>query len=167
MGLQFDDYIDLLIQKDEQAFKLIYDETKRSVYAIIRSIVRNETLTEDLMQDTYIRAIEKIRTYKKNGKFQVWINSIAHNIAMDYYRKNKTTIDFDEVDYQFKTEVNYESRMLVEALLKTIKPLEKQIVLLHIVDEYTFKEIAEMLDKPIGTILWLYNKAIKHMRTEG
>ena len=59
------------------------------------------------------------------------------------------------------------AKMLVEALLKTIKPIEKQIVLLHIVDEYTFKEIAEMLDKPIGTVLWLYNKAIKQMRTEG
>lgn len=167
MGLQYDDYIDLLIKKDEQAFNIVYHETKKSVYAIIRSIVRNESITEDLMQDTYIRAIEKIRTYKRNGKFNVWLNSIAHNIAMDYYRKNKKTIDFDEVDYQFKTDVNYESRMLVEALLKTIKPIEKQIVLLHVIDEYTFKEIAEMLDKPIGTVLWLYNKAIKQMRTEG
>ena len=79
MGLQCDDYIDLLIQKDERAFKIIYDETKRSVYAIIRSIVRNEDITEDLMQDTYVRAIEKIRTYKKNGKFQVWLNlSLIH-----------------------------------------------------------------------------------------
>ena len=155
------------LKKDEQAFKLIYNETKKNVYAIIRSIVKNEQITEDLMQDTYIKAIEKIRSYKRNGKFQVWINSIAHNISVDYFRKNKKTIALEDVEYQLKTEVNHESRMIAEALLKTISPIEKQIVLLHVIDNYTFKDIAELIDKPIGTVLWLYNKAIQKMRTEG
>ncbi|MDY0209828.1 MAG: RNA polymerase sigma factor [Acholeplasma sp.] len=167
MKPQCDDYIDLIKQKDEQGFNAVYELTSRSVYAIIKSIVKNESITQDLMQDTYVRAIEKINSYKKNGKFKQWINSIAHNLAMDYFRKHKTSISFEEVEYQYKVETNHENKLLVEALLKTVSPLEKEIVLLRVIDELSFKEIALITQKPLGTVLWLYNKAIKKMRMEG
>ncbi len=167
MKLQCDDYIDLVKNRDEEAFKALYELTYKSVYAIIKSVIKNESITQDLMQDTYVRAIEKINSYKKNGKFKQWINSIAHNLAMDYFRKNKSTIDFEEVEYQYKVETNHENKLLVEELLKRVSQIEKDIVLMHIIDELSFKEIGIILNKPLGTVLWLYNKAIKTMRTEG
>jgi NTE family protein len=58
------------------------------------------------------------------------------------------------------------AKELITALMKVLEPIEREIVLLHIIDEYTFKEIGKVLNKPLGTVLWMYQNALKKMRTE-
>ncbi|MDD2575013.1 MAG: RNA polymerase sigma factor [Acholeplasmataceae bacterium] len=169
MALNYDDYIESLINKDEAAFNIIYEHSNRSVYAVIISVVKSKSVTEDLMQDTYIKAITKIHQYKKNGKFLSWLCSIAHRNAIDYYRANKqlTTIDVSENEDLFETvSPNYEQRFLIEELLDKLDDISRQIVLLHIIGEQTFKEISSIVNKPLGTVLWLYNKAISTLKKE-
>lgn len=169
MAFNYDDYIDLIISKDEAAFKAVYDASKSIIYAIIRQKIKDPNTVEDLMQETYIKAIKHIRSYTKNGKFIKWISSIAHNLVMDYYRSH------DKVEYQseeslnlkYKTEaVNHEKQAMVEALMKVLDPIERDIVILHVVDDYKFKDIANMVDKPLGTVLWMYQNALKKMKME-
>jgi RNA polymerase sigma-70 factor (ECF subfamily) len=168
MPFNFDDYIDKLIQKDNEAFKTVYEQTQKGVFSIIISMVRNKTITEDLMQDTYIKMIKYIRQYQRGRNFNAWLMQIAKNTALDYLRKNKKEYLYDPQEQSYmhdslKTNpVTYSVLDLVESLNED----EKQIVLLRAVAEYKFKDIAQMVDKPLGTVLWIYNKAIKALKKE-
>jgi RNA polymerase sigma-70 factor (ECF subfamily) len=166
MKINYDDYIDLLIKKDNEAFKIVYENTKKGVFSMIISIVRNKAVTEDLMQDTYIKMIEKIRQYKKGRNFYAWLLQIAKNTALDHYRKfNKETV-YDPQEQAYYHE-NLKTEAKTYSVLDLVKPLdetEKQIVLLRAVDDMKFKDIARVVDKPLGTVLWIYNKAIKSLK---
>ncbi|MDA3931162.1 MAG: sigma-70 family RNA polymerase sigma factor [Tenericutes bacterium] len=168
MPINFDDYIDKLILKDDQAFETVYEHTKKGVFSIIISLVRNRTITEDLMQDTYIKMIKKIKQYKRGRNFNAWLMQIAKNTALDYLRKsNRETIyDPQEQSYihdSLKTEAKTYD---VLDLVKSLNEEEKQIVLLRAVADMKFKDIAKTVNKPLGTVLWIYNKSIKSLKKE-
>jgi len=168
-NINFDDFIELLKQKDNQAFETVYEHTKRGVFSIIISIVQDKYQTEDLMQDTYIKMLRNINSYETGRNFNAWLLQIAKNIAIDYYRKNHLVSVHDpiEEDYLFdhaQPMVEKKNSYQVEELIKPLDPLEKQIVLLRTVSDLKFKDIAETLQKPLGTILWIYNKALKKMK---
>lgn len=169
MTFNYDDYIDLIIAKDDASFKSVYDASKSIIYAIIRQKVKDPNTVEDLMQETYIKAVKHIKSYTRNGKFIKWISSIAHNLVMDYYRSN-SKIDYqpeESLNLKYKTEaVDHEKQAMVEALLKVLDPIERDIVTMKIVDDFKFKDIATIVDKPLGTVLWMYQNALKKMRTE-
>ncbi|MFO7968568.1 MAG: RNA polymerase sigma factor [Bacillota bacterium] len=168
MSINFEEYIDLLIEKDNEAFEIVYNHTKKGVFSIIISLVRNKTITEDLMQDTYIKMIKKIKQYKRGRNFNAWLMQIAKNTALDYLRKSKKETLYDPQEQAYIHE-SLKTEAKTYDVLDLVKPLnetEKQIVLLRAVAEYKFKDIARIVDKPIGTVLWLYNKAIKQLKHE-
>jgi RNA polymerase sigma-70 factor (ECF subfamily) len=167
MQINYEDYIDLLIKKDDEAFRVIYENTKKGVFSMIVSIVKNKAATEDLMQDTYIKMIEKINQYKRGRNFYAWLLQIAKNTALDYYRKYKNEVIYDpqEQSYYHDSLKTDEKTYSVLDLVKPLDDLEKQIVLLRAVDQMKFKDIAQIVDKPLGTVLWIYNKAMKSLKT--
>ncbi|MGD9761784.1 MAG: RNA polymerase sigma factor [Candidatus Izemoplasmatales bacterium] len=167
MQINYEDYINLLIEKDDEAFQFVYENTKKGVFSMIISIVKNKAATEDLMQDTYIKMIEKIHQYKKGKNFYAWLLQIAKNTALDYYRKHKNEVVYDpqEQSYYHDSLKTDEKTYSVLDLVKPLNDLEKQIVLLRAVDQMKFKDIAQIVDKPLGTVLWIYNKAINSLKT--
>ncbi|MFP4479023.1 MAG: RNA polymerase sigma factor [Candidatus Izemoplasmatales bacterium] len=168
MPINFDDYIDKLILKDNEAFETVYEHTKRGVFSIIISLVRNRTVTEDLMQDTYIKMIKKIKQYKRGRNFNAWLMQIAKNTALDYLRKsNRETIyDPQEQSYIHESLKTDAKTYDVLDLVKSLNGDEKQIVLLRAVADMKFKDIAKTVNKPLGTVLWIYNKSIKTLKKE-
>lgn len=168
MQINFDDYIDKLIAKDDEAFRMVYEHTNKGVFSMIISMVRNRTVTEDLMQDTYIKMIERIHQYQKGRNFLAWLLQIAKNTTLDYLRKTKNQMIYDPIEQaylqdQLKTDpVTYQ----VEDLVKSLSIEEKQIVLLRVVSDMKFKDIAKVVKKPLGTVLWIYQKAIKTLKKE-
>ncbi|QWC00329.1 sigma-70 family RNA polymerase sigma factor [Mycoplasmatota bacterium] len=168
MPIDFDDYIDKLILKDNQAFETVYEHTKKGVFSIIISLVRNRTVTEDLMQDTYIKMIKKIKQYKRGRNFNAWLMQIAKNTALDYLRKaNRETIyDPQEQSYMHESLKTEAKTYDVLDLVKTLNEEEKQIVLLRAVSDMKFKDIAKIVNKPLGTVLWIYNRSIKSLKKD-
>jgi len=164
----FDDYIERLKHKDNEAFEYIYEQTKRGVYSVIIAIVKDRQMTEDLMQDTYIKMLKKINQYQVGRNFNAWITQIAKNTALDYYRKQqKSTLvdpieDIDLIDREQPKE--NESDYSLEEMIKSLDSEERQIVLLHVVSDMKFKTIAEVVNKPLGTVLWIYQKALKKIK---
>lgn len=168
-NINFDDFIELLKQKDNQAFETVYEHTKRGVFSIIISIVQDKHQTEDLMQDTYIKMLKNINSYQKGRNFNAWLLQIAKNLAIDYYRKNHLVSVHDPIEEDFifdeaKPVEESQNSYQVEELVKPLDPLEKQIVLLRIVSDMKFKDISESVNKPLGTVLWIYNKSLKKMK---
>ncbi|MFW5794482.1 MAG: RNA polymerase sigma factor [Bacillota bacterium] len=168
MAIDYEDYIDLLIKKDNKAFEIVYEHTKRGVFSIIISLVKNKTITEDLMQETYIKMIQKIKQYKRGRNFNAWLMQIAKNTALDYLRKSKKEMIYDPQEQAYIHEsLKSESKTYdVLDLVESLNPIEKQIVLLRAVSDFKFKDIAKIVEKPLGTVLWLYNKAIKQLKHE-
>ncbi len=164
--MNYEKYIDDLINKDDKAFEVIYENTKKGVFSIIISIVNNKAVTEDLMQDTYMKMIEKIHQYKRGRNFYAWLLQIAKNTALDHYRKENrvNVIDPQEKEYIFDTESEDRNNYAVYDMIKPLDPEEREIVLLRIVSDLKFKDIAEVVGKPLGTVLWIYNKAIKKLQ---
>ncbi|MBN2540712.1 MAG: RNA polymerase sigma factor [Bacilli bacterium] len=166
--VDYDNYVDLLIEKDNEAFQVIYENTRKGVFSMIISIVGNKAATEDLMQDTYMKMIEKIHQYKRGRNFYAWLLQIAKNTALDYYRKEKRMNVYDpqEKEYMFDSEYTETDDYAVLDMVKSLDEEEKQIVLLRVVSDMKFKDIAKAIAKPLGTVLWIYNKAIKKLQDE-
>ncbi len=160
-------YIDKLIQKDEEAFEYIYALTKKGVYIIIYNVVKDHSVVQDVMQDVYLKMLNSMHLYKKKTNFYNWLLMIAKNQAIDYYRKEKKIVHMDENDFQEQfssNEENPDEKNRFESLLSVLSEDERQIILLKIVDNMKHKDIASLLDMPLGTVLWMYQEALKKMK---
>ena len=166
---QLDDYLSRLQDHDEEAFQIVYDATKNGVYAILIALVKNRQTTEDLMQETYIRMLEKLHTYQRGRNFQAWITQIAKNLAFDYLRKNQRTILADIQDPQSpfdQAKATDSTEMSFSEMISSLDPTSRELIALKMVSNLPFREIAKIMNKPLGTILWLYQKALKDLKKQ-
>lgn len=152
-----------------EVFDDIYYQTKNIIYYSIFIILKDHQLSEDIMQDTYLKALNKIHTYKRKAHFKSWIVTIAKNLAINEYnrRKKEMLIDLNEKEYILgNTASTVENEILIKQIFKVLSDIEKEVVLLHVVGDLKHREIAKLLNKPLGTITWMYNQAIKKLKDE-
>jgi len=156
---------------DQSAFDIIYDETKKNIYYTILLIVKDTQTAEDLMQDTYMRMIEKIDQYNhKKQVFNAWLSTMAKNLAINYYnRKQKESIiDQNDNEGLFGSyESQNEDKYYLQSLLKTLSAEEQEIVVRHVILEEKHKTIAEAMNLPLGTVTWKYSEALKKLKKTG
>ena len=145
------------------SFDEFYHQTNKQLYVFIYDIIRNRQSSEDLLQETYMRFLNHIDKYKKNTNYFNFLVTIARNLALNEYHKQKRMVYDEEYIYSVKEESPTDVPDLFY-LLDYLNEKEREIVILHMIDNLKFKEIAKMKDKPLGTILWLYNKAIKKLK---
>ena len=145
------------------SFDEFYHQTNKQLYVFIYDIIRNRQSSEDLLQETYMRFLNHIDKYKKNTNYFNFLVTIARNLAINEYHKQKRMVYDEEYIYSVKEESPTDVPDLFY-LLDYLNEKEREIVILHMIDNLKFKEIAKMKDKPLGTILWLYNKAIKKFK---
>ena len=157
-----DRYVISYLKGDSDAFETIYYETQKSVYLSIRLIISNKEIIEDLMQDTYMKALDKLDTYKIGTNFNAWISTIARNIAINYYNKNKRVDVLDASDDVFQIE---DSSPKLKYYLSFLEGEERDVVIYHIILNMGFKEIAKILNVPQSTAFYMYKCAIKKIRS--
>ncbi|MFW6285137.1 MAG: RNA polymerase sigma factor [Bacillota bacterium] len=164
-------YIKAFKKGDESAFDVLYDATKTPVYYTILSIIKDESLAEDLMQDTYIKMIKDLENYTEKGTFTAWLKTIARNTALNAYKRRSKEIDYDiQEGGEFifgHSEDTQEKRYEIEQLLKHLRDEEREIIIRHAIMDETHKSIAESMGKPLGTVLWTYRNAIKKLKRIG
>ncbi len=149
-------------RKDYSEFDLFYEQTKKIVYFTIKNIINDEELTKDLMQDTYIKFLNNLDNYQ-NDNLNAYLSLMARNIAInEYNRRKREVIDTDYID-QLKQEKTSPEHSIFR-ILELLSEEEREIVLYHIVENLKFKDIAIIVGKSLGTVLWIYNKAIKKLQ---
>ena len=159
--------IEQLKNRDEKAFEYVYTQTKKGVYIIIFNVIKDHDLTQDLMQDVYLKMLERIHQYQSKTNFYNWLLMIAKNLAIDTYRREKKLVHYDEVDYDQTLSAQDDTpdqKDEFNRLLSVLTDEEKEVVLLRIVDEMKHKDIAKLVDKPVGTVTWLYQQALDKMK---
>lgn len=158
---------------DSSAFGELIKGYKTQLFTYLVRLSGNSTMAEDLFQDTLIKAWKGLPAYKEQNKFSSWLFAIAHNIAIDAHRKNKTyenvnlKDDFTEVYVSENQHVQLEQNELKELIVDSLKLLpEKQrnVFLLRQHSGMSFKEIAETTGQNINTVLSHMNYAVKKIR---
>lgn len=165
--------INLLVKKlqngDMSVFDDIYYQTKDLVFYSILGILKDYQLSEDIMQDAYLKALEKIHSFKPTHSFKSWLVTISKNLALNEFnrRKKVSNIDLqtDEGLLGF-TESTSENEILIQQIFKVLNDTEREIVLLHVIGDVKHKDIAKMLNKPLGTITWSYKNSIEKLQKE-
>jgi RNA polymerase sigma-70 factor (ECF subfamily) len=164
---------------NEAGFNELLKRYKSKVYGKIMMYVRDRATAEDIFQDTFVRAIHALKdgNYNEEGKFSAWIMRIAHNLCIDYFRNVKKMPmtrerdDYNPFDYIGTEERNSEDeRMKVEVkadmrkLLNLLPDEQKEIVMMRLTYDMSFKEISEQLDISINTALGRMRYALINLR---
>jgi RNA polymerase sigma-70 factor, ECF subfamily len=151
-------------QRNYKNFDAFYDATKRKVFFAVITIVKDENLAEDLIQDTYLKFLESIDYVKDNGNVVAYLTTIARNLAINMYnRRKKEIIDNEQFNYMQSEEIPNDDQDIFK-ILDILEDEEKEIVVMHVINDLKFREIATIVEKPLGTVLWIYNKAIKKLK---
>jgi RNA polymerase sigma-70 factor (ECF subfamily) len=169
----------------EAACRELIRRYERPVFSLILRMVRDRQLAEDLAQETFIKALNAIATYRPEFKFSSWIFKIANNAAIDHLRRrdldtlsldgspNATTADEIEAtalqigDRAATPLANLESRELgtaIEAAIGRLRPEYRSCILLRHVEGLAYEEIAQLLDLPLGTVKTYIHRARNELR---
>ena len=148
------------------ALDKIYELTNSAVFSVALSVVHNSEEAKDIMMSTYLRVREKINYYTPNTNGYAWVLTIAKNLSINENKKinRSTPTDFQENEFVASSQ-DVDCDIPVFKIAKRVLTAEElTIVLLYSVNGYKHREIAKILDKPLGTVLWSYNNSLKKIK---
>ena len=150
---------------DQSHFNWFYENSKKQLFYNILSYTKNYELSEDLLQETYVKFLTNIKNIDDKVNVLGYLMVMSKNITLDYFKKNNRIDTLNEEDISFEDNKIYET-MLVSRIKEILNDIEFKILILHILGELTFNEIKDIVKKPLGTVLWIYNKSLKKVRKE-
>lgn len=171
--------VDMYLKGKEDAFAELLSRYKSRVYGKITMYVKDRAAAQDIFQDTFMKAINALKDgqYNEEGKFSAWIMRIAHNLCIDYFRGKKkmpmsrANDDYDPFDFISSGEKNSEEKTVNTQVLNDTKRLleflpqeQKEIVMMRLYYDMSFKEISETLDISINTALGRMRYALINLR---
>lgn len=172
--------VKLYLEGNNVAFDTLLERYQDKLYRYIFFLVRSREVTEDLFQETFVKAIVNLQQgrYQSDGKFAAWITRIAHNLVIDLFRqeRNENLISNDESEIDLLNNAKFsegtiESQMVNKQVLKDVARLveelpeaQREVVRMRFFENKSFKEIAESEGISINTALGRVRYAISNMR---
>jgi RNA polymerase sigma factor (sigma-70 family) len=147
-------------------FKHLYIDHKKNVFAMALSILRDFELAEDVLQEVFIKLYQHIEHHEISN-VKAWLIRVARNTALDLYRKKQREITgydsqyFEHVPYLTEDPLE---KMILAKYLELLDQDERQIIILKDILGMKHKDIAGILELPLGTVLWKYNRLLKKLR---
>jgi RNA polymerase sigma factor (sigma-70 family) len=171
--------VTLYIAGNEHAFEQLVNRHKNKVYTTILLIVKDSYTAEDLLQDAFIKAIHTMKggRYNEEGKFSSWICRIAHNLAIDFFRKEKrspmitledgsnvfNTLSFAE-DSAESLQIREDTHTRLRELIQTLPQTQREVLMMRHYADMSFQEIAEATGVSINTALGRMRYALINLR---
>ena len=164
---------------DERAFETLLNRYQSGVFSKIVFVVRDHEVANDLFQDTWIKVVKVLKSgkYVEEGKFGPWVMRIAHNAAIDHFRRNRKkrmvrpTDEFDIFDTLAHDAPNAMDTMVQEEVLAELCQLipalpeeQRAVVKMRLEQQYSFKESAEETGVSINTALGRMRYALINLR---
>ena len=133
----------------------MYKEYFQTVYKYLICLTHNEDIAEELTQETFYKAIQKINTFKDNGKISVWLCQIAKNLWYDELKKNKKIENISEDEFfsiQLMSDIeeniiSEEDRKILYKRINNLNEQTKKVIYLRIIGDLNFREIGSILGK--------------------
>jgi RNA polymerase sigma-70 factor (ECF subfamily) len=169
----------------EAAYRELIRRYERPIFALLFRMVRDRELAEDLAQETFVKALNAIDSYRPEFKFSSWIFKIANNAAIDHLRRRELdTLSLDGSPHAETPEAmqatalqigarqespldTVEAKELgtaIEAAIGSLRPEYRSCILLRHVEGRAYEEIAEMLNLPLGTVKTYIHRARNELR---
>ena len=168
------------ISGNSNSFSILLFRYQKRVYGFIFSKVNDPDLADDIFQDTFIKVVKSLRLgkYKDEGRFLSWVIRIAHNLIMDHYRKinrlpkHESRIEnFDVLDRLIEQSTSIEDSMIetqihadLSILIEELTDNQKEVLLMRLFKDMSFKEIADHTDVSINTALGRMRYAVINLR---
>lgn len=171
--------VNAYINGNEKALSQLIERHKQRVYSFIYSKVLDRDVTEDIFQDTFIKVINTLKkgNYNEEGKFLPWVMRIAHNLIIDHFRKNtrmpkfENNDDFNIFSVLSDNNLNIEKQMIksqveedVQKLILELPEDQKEVLMMRIYKDMSFKEISEQTGVSINTALGRMRYALINLR---
>lgn len=167
------------IKGDEKALEILIYRHKQKIYSFIYSKVYDKDIAEDIFQDTFIKVIRTLKrgAYNEEGKFLPWVMRISHNLVIDFFRKNNrlpkfnNTNDFNIFSILSDSSLNAESALIKEQVETDVRRLvdklpddQRDVLLMRIYEDLSFKEISDKTGVSINTALGRMRYALINLR---
>ncbi len=170
----------------EQAYRELVRRYQRPIFSLIYRMVRDRERAEDLAQETFVKVLNALDSYRPEYKFSSWIFKIANNAAIDHLRRKELdTLSLDGAPDAVTSErregtslqiadqsesplQELEARELgdvIERAIAQLRPEYRSCILLRHVQGYAYEEISDMLDLPLGTVKTYIHRARSELRT--
>ena len=182
---QFEEAMARMVRGDKTGLKEIYEAYIGYIYRIIYEVLRSRENAEDVTSEFFIRLWDRAEQFKPGNGHKGYLAAMARNMAIDFLRKHRRedlTALLQDLGagpeeeengsrYQNAAENRVEQQVVsdltVEQALGKLKPSERQVVSMKVLGGLTFKEIAENMGIPMGTVTWKYQNAMKKLRRCG
>ena len=167
------------ISGDESALALLIERHQSKIYGFIYSKINDRDLSDDIFQDTFIKVIKtlKSQSYNEEGKFLPWVMRIAYNLVVDHFRKAKKmpyqreTEEYSIFNYMTDNSLNIEGQIISEQvesdlakLLDELPADQKEVLVMRMYQDLSFKEIADLTGVSINTALGRMRYALLNLR---
>ncbi len=157
--------VEKVLEGDTEMFELLIRKYQGQVFYAAINIVKNREFAEDICQEAFLKAYEKLDTLQDQNQFYPWVKRISVNLALNQYGRGKRIVDvesedsdgsyFENIpsgdtpeDYLIRDELKKYVRMFVDALPERLRT----VVMLREVEDLSYEEIADMLNIPLGTV---------------
>ena len=151
--------LEALKNGDKQAFSTIYQELKTPVYTVLVRLTGDRPLAEDLLQEVFLKLY---RQPPRAEKPRAYVFRMARNLAIDALRQRQPVESIEE--QQLYGEPDLGLKLDLEQAISRLTVEERQLVALHLSAGLTFREVAAIVERPLGTVLWQYRKTIEKLR---
>ena len=168
-SLEDDKLVKKAIGGDEAAYKRLVDKYERALFFHILKMVKDREQVEDLVQETFVKAFDNLNTYNTNYAFSTWLYRIATNHTIDYLRKKKLkTLSIDdpvktkdgEMEMQLPDDsagtdrdiIQKQRQKIVQQAIQDLPEKYRKVIELRHMEEKSYQEISDVLDKPLGTV---------------
>jgi RNA polymerase sigma-70 factor, ECF subfamily len=164
---------------DENALTILINRHQSKIFGFIYSKISDRDISNDIFQDTFIKVIKTLKSnsYNEEGKFLPWVMRIAHNLIIDHFRKNKKMPLFRETEefsiFSIMTDdsLTIEGKIIQEQVEVDLRKLidelpadQKEVLLMRMYQDMSFKEISEVTGVSINTALGRMRYALMNMR---
>jgi RNA polymerase sigma-70 factor (ECF subfamily) len=164
---------------DESALATLIQRHQSKIFGFIYSKVNDRDLSDDIFQDTFIKVIKtlKSQSYNEEGKFLPWVMRIAHNLVVDHFRKSKKmplqreTDEYSVFNFMSDNGLNIEGQMISDQVASDLTKLldelpedQKEVLVMRMYQDLSFKEIAELTGVSINTALGRMRYALLNLR---
>ncbi|HXS35361.1 MAG TPA: sigma-70 family RNA polymerase sigma factor [Flavipsychrobacter sp.] len=171
--------IHAFLQGREQALEVLVNRYKDKIYTAVFMLVKDKYLAEDIFQEAFLKMIRTMREgrYSEQGKFLPWAIRVAHNLCMDYFRRTRQQIPVTLPDGRDISEIlplsteNASEKMErrqthdgVRQLIELLPEEQRDVIILRMYGDLSFKEIADMTGVSINTALGRMRYALINLR---
>lgn len=167
------------IKGNENALSILINRHQQRIFSFIFSKVYDKDISNDIFQDTFVKVIRTLKAgkYNEEGKFLPWVMRIAHNLVIDHFRKNNRMPKYNDTGelsiFSILTDdsLNIENKIIksqaetdVKVLLEELPEDQKEVLVMRLYNDMSFKEISEISGVSINTALGRMRYALMNLR---